>query len=413
MNCSKRWVGCIVLAICLSVGGCKTGEQKESGAKYSRPLPQGQMALRKVTNAEAYPDFLSGCYDLQGLRMAISNSVSYLRKPSSRRYYPSGSISHGRALKSLEVFAELLDSGIRGQQLETVIKERFEVYESVGWDGEGTVLFTGYYTPIFEGSLKRMGRFQYPLYSMPDDLVKGAEGEILGRRGGDGLLRHYPARAEIEASGILAGLELLWLGDPFEVYICHVQGSAKIQLPGGDLITVGYAANNGWDYHSISEELIAEGVISRDQMNLERMINYFKQHKEQVAHYVRRNPRFVFFQPHEGPPRGSLNEPVTAIRSVATDKSIFPRGSLGFVSTQLPEFVGRRMVNRRYNGFVLDHDTGGAIRAPGRCDIYMGQGILAGKRAGHVYQEGRLYYLFLKPKYMGEMKFAATDGIMP
>jgi len=269
MNWLKWWVGCILAAFCFGLVGCKTGEQKESGAKYSRPLPQGQMALRKVTNVEAYPDFLSGSYDLRGLRMAISNSVSYLRKPSSRRYYPIGSISHGRALKSLEVFAGFLDSGIRGQGLEAAIKERFDVYESVGWDGEGTVLFTGYYTPIFEGSLKRMGRFQYPLYSKPEDLVKDAEGEILGRRGDDGLLRHYPDRAEIEASGMLAGQELVWLGDPFEVYICHVQGSAKLQLRGGELITVGYAANNGWDYQSISEGLIEDGIISRDQMNLE------------------------------------------------------------------------------------------------------------------------------------------------
>ena len=132
MNWLKWLVGCIVLAFCVSIIGCKAAEEKKSGAKYSRPLPQGQMALRKVRNVEAYPDFLSGSYDLRGLRMAIANSVSYLRKPSSRRYYPSGSISHGRALMSLEVFAGFLDSGIRGQELETAIKERFDVYESVG-----------------------------------------------------------------------------------------------------------------------------------------------------------------------------------------------------------------------------------------------------------------------------------------
>ena len=49
-----------------------------------------------------------------------------------------------------------------------------------------------------------------------------------------------------------------------------------------------------------------------------------------------------------------------------------------------------------YGGFVLDQDTGGAIRAPGRCDVYMGQGDAAGRLAGQTYQEGKLYYLFLK-----------------
>ena len=48
-------------------------------------------------------------------------------------------------------------------------------------------------------------------------------------------------------------------------------------------------------------------------------------------------------------------------------------------------------------GFVLDQDTGGAIRAAGRCDVYMGVGENAGELAGKTYREGQLYYLFLKP----------------
>ena len=47
-------------------------------------------------------------------------------------------------------------------------------------------------------------------------------------------------------------------------------------------------------------------------------------------------------------------------------------------------------------GFVLDQDTGGAIRAAGRCDVYKGLGDQAGKLAGGTYREGKLYYLFLK-----------------
>ena len=85
------------------------------------------------------------------------------------------------------------------------------------------------------------------------------------------------------------------------------------------------------------------------------------------------------------------------MRSIATDKSIFPRGALAFITTTLPQNVGGNIVKRTYSGFALDQDTGGAIRAPGRCDVYMGQGDIAGKMAGQTYQEGRLYYLFLKP----------------
>ena len=45
--------------------------------------------------------------------------------------------------------------------------------------------------------------------------------------------------------------------------------------------------------------------------------------------------------------------------------------------------------------------AGGAIRAPGRCDVYMGVGDKAGQMAGQVYEEGKLFYLFLKPGLMG------------
>ena len=46
--------------------------------------------------------------------------------------------------------------------------------------------------------------------------------------------------------------------------------------------------------------------------------------------------------------------------------------------------------------FMVDQDTGGGIRAPGRADIYMGEGDDAETLAGGQYAEGRLYYLFLR-----------------
>jgi len=400
-----------LLLIGVAIVGCRT--QEEAKTPYDNPLPFGQPALRKITNPHEIPDFTMACLDLADLRAAIDNSLNYLRKPSSRQFFPCGEISHTLAVDSLNAFAELLDSGLTVRGLNEAIRERFDVYMSVGCDDRGTVLFTGYYTPIFDGSLVRTERFQYPLYKMPDDLEKGADGEILGRRGSGGQFLQYPSRTEIEESRMLEGTELMWLGDPFEVYIAHVQGSAKIRLPDGELITVGYAANNGYEYKSVSKELVKDGRISSDQLSLSAMIDYFKRNKDQVDTYVRRNPRFVFFKKEDGPPRGSLNEPVTAFRSIATDKSIFPRGCLTFISTTLPRARGGAVVNQLYSGFALDQDTGGAIRAAGRCDVYMGQGDTAGKLAGQTYQEGRLYYLFLKPggpkRFFGKSPIGVED----
>jgi membrane-bound lytic murein transglycosylase A len=377
--------------------GCRTEPRPESvKPPYDNPLPPGQSALRKITNPYQRPDFTLACIDLKGLRDAIENSLNYMSRPSSKQYYPVDDITHQRVVKSLEAFADLLDSGLTGPDLNQAVSDKFDVYISVGCDDRGTVLFTGYYTPIFDGSEKSDERYRYPLYNQPPDLVKGADGEILGRRTADGTIIQYPPRAVIEKAQMLRGKELIWLTDPFEVYIAHVQGSAKIRLPDGTLQTVGYAGNNGYEYKSISEQMVSDGVINKNQLSLAAMIDYFKKHQDQVARYTGLNPRFVFFKKEEGSPRGSLNVPVTAYRTIATDKSIFPRAGIAYITTTLPQLQAGQVVNELHSGFALDQDTGGAIRAPGRCDVYMGVGDDAGWLAGQTYQEGKLYYLFLK-----------------
>ena len=384
-----------LLLLSLVFAGCRITQPSEK--EYDKPLPLGQNALRKLAPSEI-PDFSLACLDLSDLKVAVDNSIHYLNKSSSKNFFPSGQISHAHVLDSLKEFKRLLESNMSISQLNASIKAKFDVYMSVGCDDQGTVLFTGYYTPIFDGSFVRTEKYKYPLYKIPDDLVKGSNGEILGQRGSDGRIRSpYPSRKEIESTGMLKGNELVWLSDPFEVYIAHVQGSAKIRLPNGDLTTVGYAANNGHEYHGISQELVKDNRIPADQISLASMISYFQRNPAHIDLYVSKNPRFVFFRKEEGPPMGSLNEPVIAMRSIATDKTIFPRGALTMISTTLPKVVNGSVVNKYYNGFALDQDTGGAIRAPGRCDVYMGQGDIAGKMAGQTYQEGKLYYLFLKP----------------
>ena len=389
----------IVLASILMFTGCKTAQEIKA-PEYDKPLPPGAYALRRITDPSMIPDLTMACYDLKNLRDGIDNSLSYLSKPSSKLFFPSGEITHDRAVASLKALGKLLDNGLYGKQLDTAIRARFDFYQSVGCDNIGTVLFTGYYTPIFDGSLQTSERFKYPLYKMPADLVKNEKGDILGQKMPDGSVAPYPARKEIETSGMLKGTEIAWLADPFEVYIAHVQGSAIIRQPNGEMITLGYAANNGHEYKSVARQLIDEKRVPAEGMSLKGMIDYFKRHPEQVADYINRNPRYVFFRTDSGNPRGSLNEQVIPYRSIATDKSIYPRACIAFLKTKLPRAVGGMIQKAPYTGFALDQDTGGAIRAPGRCDVYMGVGDKAGQMAGQVYEEGKLYYLFLKPGMM-------------
>jgi len=364
---------------------------------YYRQLPAGAAALRKITDPSRIPDFKPTFdQDRETLLHALDNSIRYLGYPSSRNYYPVQGISHERALASVVYFRNLLFEAQSANEFHQRIVASFDVYESVGCDNKGTVLFTGYYTPIFAASLIETDQFKYPIYRLPPDLVKDAEGTTLGRQLSDGSCVPYYSRGEI-MNGALRGNELAYLADPFETYICTVQGSAQLRLPDGTLFKIGYAGNNGKEYTSVGNLLIAAGLLSRDQLSLTGLMNFFKQHPQRLSEYLPRNERYVFFQQTEAEPTGSLNVPVTPYRSLATDKRLFPRACLAFVDTRIPSPEEFDIVRQRpFRQFLLDQDTGGAIRAPGRADIYLGIGDRAGRIAGWTLSEGRLYYLFLK-----------------
>ncbi|MHC4551214.1 MAG: MltA domain-containing protein [Planctomycetota bacterium] len=389
---------CAVLMVIFT--GCKTAEEIPA-PEYDRPLPPGAHALRKITDPSMIPNLTIACYELANLRDGIDNSLSYLSKPSSKQFFPSNDITHERAVASLRALGRLLDDGLYGKELDAAIRSRFDFYQSVGCDDRGTILFTGYYTPIFDGSLKPSARFKYPLYKQPADLIKDDKGNTLGQQLADGSVVKYPPRREIDLSGALKGTEIAWLADPFEIYIAHVQGSAIIRQPNGELVTLGYAANNGHDYVSVGKKLIDDRMVPSEGMSLKAMIDYFKRNPSKIDHYINQNPRYVFFRLAEGNPRGCLNEEVIPFRSIATDKSIYPRASMVFMKTVLPRPIAGSVRKAPFTGFVLDQDAGGAIRAPGRCDVYMGTGDQAGRMAGQVYEEGKLYYLFIKPGFMG------------
>lgn len=398
--------GSLVIACSLLPGCAKPAEEPTPlivEKDYSAPLPPGAIGLRKITDPSRIPDF-SPAYHLQlGLDRAAERSLHYLAKPSSNKYFPYGpnrEIPHQRVVRSLEVFRQTLAQAEGPDQLDRLIRRRFEVWESVGCDGQGTVLFTGYYCPIFDARLQPDAEFKYPLYRLPDDLVKDEEGNCLGRSaagGADDIVSPtYYDRRQIVSSGVLAGKELCFLRNPFEAYIVTVQGSAKLRLQDGSYFEIGYVANNGHEYVSIGKLLVDDGKIPPDELSLARMIRFFDEFPNEVRYYTNQNPRYVFFEPRVGGPFGSLNEPVTPYRTIATDKEVYPRACLAFMQTRLPGYEGGRIVEHAYHSFCLDQDTGGAIRAPGRCDVFLGTGDAVGELAGRTLSEGKLYYLFVK-----------------
>jgi membrane-bound lytic murein transglycosylase A len=331
--------------------------------------------------------------DRQALLKSIDYSLRYLASPSAaqayRRYRVPG-ITRDRVRRSLVRFRQLVVTSRSPAELQAAVNREFVLYKSVGKDNQGTVLFTGYFEPIYAASRTQSSEYRYPLYRLPADF--------------DRWKNPHPTRAELEGEdGLgtkspLRGRELVWLRDRFEAFLVQVQGSARLQMPDGSLMTLGVAGKTSYPYVSIGRELVKDGKLPLEGLTLPVLIDYFQASPAELDQYLPRNQRFIFFrETHGAPAMGSIGVPVTAERSIATDKSLMPPGALALINAPIPySNASGQLETQMVSRYVLDQDTGGAIQGAGRVDIFMGTGPRAGDRAGLIGGTGELYYPLLK-----------------
>jgi membrane-bound lytic murein transglycosylase A len=359
-----------------------------------QPAHSADMPLQRVAPAGNLVGFDQQLWgrgnDRQALLTSIDYSLKYLRSPAADTAYgryPVPGFSVDRVYRSLSRFRQLLTTARSPEELQAAVRQEFDLYQSVGNDGKGTVGFTGYFQPTYAASRVQTAEFRYPLYRMPN-LSGLGNPTRLDLEGRDGL----------GGKGLLRGLELVWLRDRLEAYLVQVQGSAQLQMTDGSTLSVGYSGHTDYPYVSMGRELVNAGKFRLEELSLPVLIQYFRQNPAEMDVYIPRNNRFVFFNETTGTPAtGSLGVPVTAERSIATDKSLMPPGALALIQTQIPQVNGSdSIISEPVGRYVLDQDTGGAIRGAGRVDIFMGTGTQAGDRAGMINGPGQLYYLLIK-----------------
>ena len=93
--------------------------------------------------------------DRKALLTAIDRSLKYLRTPRAVRAYRNykiPEITHDHVQKSLIRFRQILLKSRTAEELNTAITKEFVLYQSVGHNGIGSVLFTSYYEPIYTAS---------------------------------------------------------------------------------------------------------------------------------------------------------------------------------------------------------------------------------------------------------------------
>jgi membrane-bound lytic murein transglycosylase A len=369
-------------------------------------VPERPLVLVEGNDIPAFEDDL----DSESLRASISWSMEFFRRlPEDRLFeYGEDQYSTDHLIKSMETLLYLLDEAEDMEELADLVRQRFNVYQSVGLDGRGTVLYTGYYEPILEGSLVPNEKYRWPLYQRPDDLMEidlelfrpRLKGErIVARYDGSGVVPYF-SREEIDGNGVLSGrgLEIVWLADPIDIFFLQIQGSGQIVLEDGARMRVNYSASNGRPYRSIGGLLIDRGIITREEMNIPRLKEYLRENPGQREEVLNHNESYVFFRVVEEGPLGNIEVPLTAGRSIATDSRLFPKGALVYISAEKPivDNSGTIISWVPFSRFALNQDTGGAIRGPGRVDLFWGSGEAAGIPAGHMKTEGRLYFLVEK-----------------
>ena len=346
--------------------------------------------------------------DYKNLIKSVDHSLAYFKKLPKDRKFHFGSDDYDAAhmIHSLERFKKIVKTSPSAEEFARLIKEDFHVYKMAGKTDED-VLFTGYYEPTFEGSREKSETYDCPLYPVPDDLLRidlsrfderyETEPVLYAMVDKNNEVVPYHTRENINLfENFKQNAEpLLWLKDRVDRFFLEIQGSGRVLLENGEEVRIHYASKNGHSYRSIGKYLIEEDEIDRKDMSMQAIRKWLAKNPDRMDEVLHHNPSFVFFKEGKGGPYGCLGVPVTPMRSIATDVSIYPKGALCFIQTRIPEQdpSGSTAKLTDYSGFVLNQDTGGAINGHFRADLFFGNGPEAEYGAGHMKFKGDLYFL--------------------
>jgi len=272
-------------------------------------------------------------------------------------------------------------AGLSAQQ--TWLTQRFQPYRVETLQGASDGLLTSYYEPVMEASRLPRPGFAVPLYAVPSGL---------------GQRKPWFTREEIEtqapARAALKGKELVYLADPVDAMVLHIQGSGRIRVTEADgrtrTVRLAFAGTNDHPYKSIGSWLLEQG-LTRDA-TWPGIKAWIAKNPQRVNELLWKNPRVVFFKEEslagaagDLGPKGAQGVPLTAGRSIAVDPGSIPYGTPVWLASSGPQAQLQKL--------VLAQDTGSAIVGGIRADYFAGSGQAAGELAGRLKQPLRLWVL--------------------
>ena len=252
--------------------------------------------------------------------------------------------------------------------------------------GQTDGFFTGYYETEVEGSRFPSDEYTIPVYAAPTETLKRHQSKVFADLD----------RTKIE-DGALAGkeLEICYVKNPIDAFFAQIQGSTRVKLDNGKLLRLNYIASNGMPYTPVGKFLIDRGIVSKEEMSMDKIRDYMESNPEEGKELRRKNRSFVFFQET---PLGAHDEcigaqgvPLTPGRSLAVDRRIHIYGTPIWVEAELP--IDSEKPETRFRRLLFAQDTGSAIVGPARADIYFGHGEEISHIAGRIKQHGQFVML--------------------
>lgn len=360
---------------------------------------------------------------LDTLISGIKNQISIHQQQAKAQgtlSFGERKIGRGVYAAALQQFVDFLGTKPNQETLQNYVESKWEFFEVYGGEKWGEIFLTSYYEPVVQGSKVKTDRFNTPLLQPPADLIEVAQKEYgdrcpdvtpmrgrvvpMGYPPGRMQLVPYYTREEIDGKGSLSkrGLEMAYLS-PLDSFFMQIQGSGTVMFPDGSKVRVGYADQNGHRYESIGKFMTA--MIPKEQMTLQTIERTLSNMSlEQSRSILYKNPSYVFFKEREGEPVTFFGTRTTPGRTIASDSRYFPKGAVGFLEFDKPVWDNDTSEVpakwEKVTRFVLDDDTGGAIRGTGRVDLFWGPGPEAKRNAGVIKNVARLYYLVPKEEFL-------------
>lgn len=230
------------------------------------------------------------------------------------------------------------------------------------------ILYTGYYSPHYAGSLKKTADAIFPVYTKP---VSGKSPKPIA-----------------------------YLKDPFDAYLLGIQGSGYVDYTDANgkpaTLSLQYAGSNGKSAVLLGRILRARGVAEK-YLTVIGMRAYYKLNPNELESDLKQNTSVIYFA--KGKPMGAVGAYVTPQHSVAVSPSFYRLGALAVVATSKPVDTDLTELEPKWDGFmqpVITQDVGGAINGAGHVDFYWGEDEYAEYSASLSKQDGELYFALAK-----------------